>query len=313
MGDFKIVKLLDPISITLNGPRFTGIYNAGTTYAIGESVSYNGSSYVALQVTTGNLPTDTSYWQLIAQKGDPGGDSIEILARNITGVTIPIFSVVYITGAASFRPTIELAQADDYLSSDGVVGITSETITNNSDGLVTSIGKLPNVDTSSFTEGDVLYLSASVAGAVTTVKPTQPDHAIRLGIVTYSNVSGGTVQIDVDRGGHLEFQHDVLLTTPTEDDTLYYDATTLLWKNKKGNTFESVSKNIKSWDYVLNYTVGVLTSIVYTSGIYTITKTLNYTTGTLTSLVLSGDTPSGITLTKTLNYTTGVLTSVAYS
>jgi len=78
-------------------------------------------------------------------------------------------------------------------------------------------------------------------------------------------------------------------------------------------TFESVSKNIKSWAYSLNYTLGVLTSIVYTSGLLSVTKTFNYTSGVLVSIVLSGDTPSGITLTKTLNYTTGSLTSVSYS
>jgi hypothetical protein len=78
-------------------------------------------------------------------------------------------------------------------------------------------------------------------------------------------------------------------------------------------TFESVSKNLNSWGYVLNYSSGILTSIVYTLGPSTITKTLTYTSGLLTSIVLSGDTPSGITLTKTLNYTSGVLTSITYS
>lgn len=77
--------------------------------------------------------------------------------------------------------------------------------------------------------------------------------------------------------------------------------------------FESVSKNIKSWDFSLNYTGDKLTSIVYTDSTNTITKTLNYTADNLTSIVLSGDTPSGIDLTKTLTYTSGNLTSVAYT
>jgi hypothetical protein len=77
--------------------------------------------------------------------------------------------------------------------------------------------------------------------------------------------------------------------------------------------FETVSKNLKSWNAAFNYTTGLLTSIVYTSGAQTITKTFNRTAGALTSIVLSGDTPSGIDLTKTLNYTTSVLTSISYS
>jgi hypothetical protein len=72
MSDFKLVKLLDPISISLTGPQFTGEYDNGTTYSVGQSVSYNGSSYVALAPTTGNLPTDTAFWQLLAEKGEDG-------------------------------------------------------------------------------------------------------------------------------------------------------------------------------------------------------------------------------------------------
>ena len=77
--------------------------------------------------------------------------------------------------------------------------------------------------------------------------------------------------------------------------------------------FEYVSKNIKSWNYSLNYTGDKLTSVVYTENSNTITKTLNYTGDKLTSIVLSGDTPTGIDLTKTLTYTGDQLTSVAYS
>lgn len=83
---------------------------------------------------------------------------------------------------------------------------------------------------------------------------------------------------------------------------------------KIGNTFESVSKNLRQYNYTLNYSSGVLTTIVYTiPSVGTITKTLNYSSGVLTSVVLSGSTPASIQLTKTLTYTLGVLTSVAYS
>lgn len=69
-----IVKLLgNPVNLNFTGgitPK--GAYAAGTTYATGESVSYNGSSYVAIQETTGNLPTNNTYWQVLAVKGDAG-------------------------------------------------------------------------------------------------------------------------------------------------------------------------------------------------------------------------------------------------
>lgn len=67
MSDFKLVKLLgDPIQITLNIiPR--GVYNPSIQYNLGDSVSYGNSSYVALAPTLGNIPTNTSFWQLLAQ------------------------------------------------------------------------------------------------------------------------------------------------------------------------------------------------------------------------------------------------------
>jgi hypothetical protein len=76
------------------------------------------------------------------------------------------------------------------------------------------------------------------------------------------------------------------------------------------DTFERVSKNLRSVDFVLSYTDGDLTTLTYADGIV---KTLNYTAGDLTSVVLSGATPAGIDLTKTLTYTDGELTAVAYS
>lgn len=49
-----------------------GEYSNETTYIRLDIVSYNGSSYVCLKESVGNLPTNTEYWQLIASKGDTG-------------------------------------------------------------------------------------------------------------------------------------------------------------------------------------------------------------------------------------------------
>ena len=74
MSDFKLVKLLNsPVVIEFpNGINYAGDYSNATAYVIGDVVSYNGSSYVAITSTTGNIPTNTSFWQLLASKGDTG-------------------------------------------------------------------------------------------------------------------------------------------------------------------------------------------------------------------------------------------------
>jgi YD repeat-containing protein len=76
--------------------------------------------------------------------------------------------------------------------------------------------------------------------------------------------------------------------------------------------FETVSKNLRSADGVINFTGDLLTSIVYADGI---TKTLNYDgSGLLTSVVLSGSTPVDIALTKTFTWDASDLpTAFTYS
>ena len=49
--------------------NWKGAYNGSTAYAIDDVVSYNGSSYVCIQASTGNLPTVTAYWEQMSQKG----------------------------------------------------------------------------------------------------------------------------------------------------------------------------------------------------------------------------------------------------
>lgn len=74
MGSYRLVKMLNPISITVNG-TFTpkGAYNAGTSYSVGDQVDYNGTSYILYSAASaGTLPTDNTKWGVLASKGDQG-------------------------------------------------------------------------------------------------------------------------------------------------------------------------------------------------------------------------------------------------
>lgn len=53
---------------------YRGNYSASTAYVADDVVFYNGSSYIAKQSSTGNAPTNTTYWGLLAQKGTDGTD-----------------------------------------------------------------------------------------------------------------------------------------------------------------------------------------------------------------------------------------------
>lgn len=86
-----LVYNLNPSVVVASGLNPTGAYNGATAYNKGDSVSYNGSSYVAIQSTTGNLPTNTTYWQVLAQEGangtngqgvPTGGSAGQVLTKN---------------------------------------------------------------------------------------------------------------------------------------------------------------------------------------------------------------------------------------
>ena len=63
-----------------------GAYNGATDYAVGDTVDYLGSSYVMhVDAAAGTLPTDTTKWQVLAEKGDKGDTGL----TGPTGATGP--------------------------------------------------------------------------------------------------------------------------------------------------------------------------------------------------------------------------------
>jgi hypothetical protein len=52
--------------------KWQGAYAGGTAYTVDDVVSYNGSSYICILASTGNLPTNATYWEQMSQKGTDG-------------------------------------------------------------------------------------------------------------------------------------------------------------------------------------------------------------------------------------------------
>lgn len=117
-----------------------------------------------------------------------------IRVRNVTGSSIANGQAVYINGAdaATSLPTIALARADLLTTADAI-GITTEIIPNNSTGYVTAFGVVHQLNTSAFTAGATLYLSATTAGGLTTSRPMQPNFTNPIGFVEVSNATTGSI------------------------------------------------------------------------------------------------------------------------
>lgn len=54
------------------GLNWRGAYSGLAVYQVDDVVYYNGSSYVCIQASTGNLPTNATYWELLALAGQDG-------------------------------------------------------------------------------------------------------------------------------------------------------------------------------------------------------------------------------------------------
>lgn len=337
MSDFKIVQLLNPIQInsTINP---TGAYNNATSYGVGDSVSYGNSSYICILPTTGNLPTNTTYWQLLASASGTLDD-----LSDVSIVSVADNQVLKYDASNSLWKNETLNSADVGLgsvdnTSDANKPISSATQTA-LNGKQNSLGFTPedvaNKDNGTLSNSTTTYptsgavktvtdLKANIASPTFTGTVTAPTLIIDslTGVLkaTSGTISSATAGTDYENP--LTFSAPLsrlvnAVSIPDATTSVTGALTSTDWttfNNKIGNTFESVSKNLRQYDYSLNYSSGVLNTIVYTiPSVGTITKTLNYTSGALTSVVLSGSTPASIQLTKTLTYTSGVLTSIAYT
>lgn len=54
--------------------KWKGAYAGGTAYTVDDVVSYNGSSYICILASTGNLPTNTTYFEQMSSAGTDGTD-----------------------------------------------------------------------------------------------------------------------------------------------------------------------------------------------------------------------------------------------
>jgi hypothetical protein len=109
--------------------------------------------------------------------------------------------IVYITGSqlegTKYRPTIGLADASD-VNKIAVLGIVEQIINNGSYGPVLYFGKLPNIDTSGFTSGQILYLSDVTPGLLTNTRPSNGNYIIEMGYCINSDASVGTTLIEIN-------------------------------------------------------------------------------------------------------------------
>ena len=165
---------------------------------------------------------------------------IRVVNKTATNVNLlqANYQVVRVTGAQGQRLKVDLAQATNDTLSAETIGLVTETINNNEEGFITTNGLVRNINTTgslqseTWLDGDILYLSPTTAGRVTNIKPTAPNHLIIIGYVVSAHITQGSIFVKVDNGYELDELHNVAISTPLDNQGLVYETSTDLWKNK---------------------------------------------------------------------------------
>jgi hypothetical protein len=158
-------------------------------------------------------------------------EKLEFIGKNSTGVTIGKTKVVYISGATGQKPNITLADASTEITSSKTIGITRNSIAHNTDGYVITHGTIHDINTSSFADGDALWLSET-AGEIVNVVPNEPAHSVFIGYVAYAHPTAGKIILHIQNGYELNELHGVSVSSEANNDALLYESSTGLWKNK---------------------------------------------------------------------------------
>jgi hypothetical protein len=152
------------------------------------------------------------------------------LVRNTTGATLTKGTAVYISGATGQNPTVSKAQANNDTNSAQTLGLMSADLANNSNGYVTIIGLIQNINTSAYTDGEQLYLSPTTAGTLTATKPHAPQHLVYVAIVEHAHPTHGKLFVKVQNGYEMDELHNVSAQSPSNGQVLIYNASTSLWE-----------------------------------------------------------------------------------
>ncbi len=142
-------------------------FNAARAYTAGNKVSYLGSSYVCIQAGTGNLPTNTAFWTLIAAKGIDGEGAGDMLATTYdpTGKAQDIFA--YADQKASGSAAAVQASLNAHTGrTDNPHGVTAAQI-----GAAATTTLTATVPVAWTASGDFFYQNVSVPGMLASDNP----------------------------------------------------------------------------------------------------------------------------------------------
>lgn len=267
------------------------------TNAVGKLTWNNTDGTLDLGLKGGNVTLQIGQ-ETVARVVNKTGTNITLLEAN--------YQAVRVTGAVGQRPKVDLALANNDLNSATTLGLVTETILNNDEGFINTSGQVREINTTgslqgeTWLDGDVLYLSGTVAGQITNIKPFAPIHTVIIGFVEYAHAIHGKIFVKVNNGYELEELHNVNAIAPNNNEVLTYDTPTLLWKPKTVITalgYTPYNSTNPSGYITSSALTPYLTSATAASTYYPLTNPSGYITGITSGMVTTalGFTPYNAT------------------
>lgn len=178
----------------------------GTTKKITKDNLLSGDpSFDSVQLTGGTATEGTLSWNNtdktaeLIQEGVTHSVGRETLLRvyNDSGATITKGTAVMYSGVDAATGRVEISKMDGTDSDNArlYVGIAAEDISNASEGSVTKMGVIANIDTSSFSAGNTLWVSDATAGALTATEPGGASIGMSVAVVITSHATTGTIYV----------------------------------------------------------------------------------------------------------------------
>jgi hypothetical protein len=208
--------------------------------ALSTDVLYSGTDQPRYKIGNG---VDT--WLNLDYVPEGGGGSsypenlyLTVVNKTSDNLLASQYKVLKVITAQGQRLAVDYALADSDANSADTIGVVYENINNNQTGRIINIGEITGINTTgsiqgeSWGDGDSLFLSSTIEGGITNIRPTAPNHGVRLGYVVYSHVNQGKIYIKIDNGYELGEIHDVYAPTPTNNQGIFWNSTTTRYENK---------------------------------------------------------------------------------